>query len=539
VTDASGDAPSPGVGRAAAVITFWNLISRLTGFARVVATASALGIATLGDTYQRTNQVSNVLFELLAGGMLFSVLVPSFVDVLHRGDRTEARRLAGALLSRGVLALAVVAAVGLLAARPLMSALSSEAHDASREAQVRLGVFWLWFVMPQLVFYAAGSVVSALLQAERRFVATSLAPACNNLIVTATMVAFAVTHDPDRGLALTTGEKVLLGGGTLAGSVAMTIVPFAAARRAGLGVRPRWNAATGSLRPLAKRGLWGAGHVGLNQVLLLATVVLAGRVDGGVIANQTAFTFFLLPHALLAHPIFTALYPRLARDATAGDLRSFCRDLSTGLRTMVVLLLPASAVIAVAAAPALSLVRLGQLDERGARLVAIVLAGYLVGLAGYSTFFLLTRASYALEDARRPTVVNLWVTVASVAAMVGALAVFEGGALLVAFAVIQGLIGTVGSVFLLDRLRAQLEHPVAIYRSAGRALLAAVAAVAVGGAVAAVLGWDTRLRAVLAGGGSALAGTAAAIAVLVITRSPEIDLIRPRLARLRLRGLAR
>ena len=99
-----GDAPEGRheVGRAAAVITFWNLVSRLTGFARVVATASALGIAALGDTYQRTNQISNVLFELLAGGMLFSVLVPSFVAVLHRDDRStkhgaEAGAIAGAL----------------------------------------------------------------------------------------------------------------------------------------------------------------------------------------------------------------------------------------------------------------------------------------------------------------------------------------------------------------------------------------------------------------------------------------------------------
>lgn len=525
-----GDAPEGRheVGRAAAVITFWNLVSRLTGFARVVATASALGIAALGDTYQRTNQISNVLFELLAGGMLFSVLVPSFVAVLHRDDRDGVRRLAGAILSRGVLAMAAISLVGLVFAQPIMSALSTEADAASRSAQIDLGVFWMWFVLPQLVLYAAGSVVSALLQADRRFVATSIAPACNNLVVTVTMVAFAVVHDPDRGLALTTGEKVILGAGTLGGTVAMTLVPIFAAGRAGLGVRPRWRAATGELGPLARRGLWGAGHVGLNQVLLLATVVLAGRVDGGVIANQTAFTFFLLPHALLAHPIFTALYPRLSRDAANGDLQSFSRDLSNGLRTMVVLLVPASAVMAVTAAPALSLVRLGQLDERGVRLVAIVLAGYLVGLVGYSTFFLLTRASYALDDARTPTMINLWVTVASVAAMVGLLGAFDEGALLVGFAIVQGAIGTVGAVVLLRYLRTIVGHSVPVYRSTGRALVAGAAAVVAGGGVAALVGWDTRPAAVGATVGAAGAGTVAALAVLMVLRSPELDLVRPR-----------
>ena len=103
--------PVKGLGSAAATITFWNLISRILGFVRVLATAGALGIAALGDTYQRTNQVSNLLFELLAGGMLFAVLVPTFVSHLASNSRADAGRLAGAVSTRAVAALAGVGIV--------------------------------------------------------------------------------------------------------------------------------------------------------------------------------------------------------------------------------------------------------------------------------------------------------------------------------------------------------------------------------------------------------------------------------------------
>ncbi|CAN5832251.1 murein biosynthesis integral membrane protein MurJ [soil metagenome] len=513
-------------GRAAVTITLWNLISRITGFIRVVATATALGIAVLGDTYQRTNQISNVLFELLAGGMLFAVLIPSFVDLFRLGDRRQAQDLAGALATRGLAVLAAIVVVALLGGRWLIELLSAGVSAETRAAQVELGTFLLWFVLPQLLLYAAGAVASALLQADRRFAATSIAPTCNNLVVAATMIAFTAVHDPARGLALSTGEKVLLGGGTLAGTVAMTLVPFVALRNAGLTIRPRWRVPDVDLRPLAHRGLWGAGHIGLNQVMILATVVLAGWVDGGVIAYQVAFTFFLLPHALLAHPIFTALYPRLSRRGSAGEHHDFARDLSLGLRSMLLLVVPGAGLLAVVAAPALSIVRFGQLDDRGTRLVALVLAAYLVGLAGYSAFFLLTRASYALGNARRPTLVNLGATSVTVAAMIVATATTRGASLLIIFGVAHAMTITAGSLWLYAAMARDLGEAVPVAATLRRVLLASVLAVSGAYATASVVGWDTRAAAMMATAAASAVGVVVYAMALSGLRTPELAIVR-------------
>ena len=272
--------------------------------------------------------------------------------------------------------------------------------------------------MPQLLLYGVGAVATAILQADRRFVAAALAPVCNNVVVIATMVAFAAVHDPARGLTLTTGEKWLLGGGTLARTSASPCAACSRAGRPGSAFRPRGpHAGVTALGALARKGAWGAGDIGLNQVLVAATVVFAGRVDGGVIAYQTAFTFFLLPHAVLAHPIFTARFPELSAHGAEGNHDAFARNLSPGLRSMILLLVPAAVLMAVTAAPMLSIIRVGQLDAHGGELVAAVLAAYMTGLLGYSSFFMLTRASYAIDDVRSPTTVYLAVTAAAIVLM--------------------------------------------------------------------------------------------------------------------------
>lgn len=533
------------IGRAAALITACNLVSRISGFLRVVAVAGALGIGFLGDTYQRANEVSNVLFELLAGGLLFSVLVPSFVELLAgtRGRAAnsddamaDARRLGSVLATRGVAVVAVVALVGMLSSTWIMRALTVGSPEAARADQIALGSFLLWFVMPQLIFYAAGSVASALLQADHRFFATSIAPLFNNIVVIITMVVFAAEHDPASGFALTLGEKVLLGGGTLAGTVAMTIVPFVALWRAKLGLRPRWRTTGMSLRALVRRGAWAAGHVGLNEVLIGATIVLSGRVDGGVIAYQTAFTFFLLPHALLAYPIFTALFPRLSRMASTHNLAAFAKDLQLGMRWILLLLVPSSGLLAVVAVPALSTIRIGALDAEGVRLVALVLVGYLVGLTAYSLFFLLTRSSYALGDARRPTLVNLGVTTASIVAMVIATTITHGNALLISFGVIQAVALTVGAGVLFRGVRNEIRHPVRIGAALARSFGCGVLAIGAALAVSVSIGWATRSQAAVAVIAAATVGLVVYAAGLVVSRAPELATVGSAIARLRRRS---
>ncbi|MBV8949654.1 MAG: virulence factor MviN, partial [Actinobacteria bacterium] len=86
------------VARAATGMGAATALSRALGFVRVLVVAAVLGTTYLGNTFQASNAVSNVLFELIAAGALSEVLVPTFVGLLDRGEQREAERLAGGVL---------------------------------------------------------------------------------------------------------------------------------------------------------------------------------------------------------------------------------------------------------------------------------------------------------------------------------------------------------------------------------------------------------------------------------------------------------
>ena len=226
----------------------------------------------------------------------------------------------------------------------------------------------------------------------------------------------------------------------------MTAVPVLAARRAGLRLRPRWDPHHPGLKALGRAGLWGAAALAASQVLLATTLVLANRVEGGVVAFQIAFTMFLFPHALLAHPVLTTLYPRLAADAVERRWAAFAAALGKGARTIVFWTAPATALLAVLGEPALRLIRVGALDPDGARLVAGVLAAYAFGITGYAGIHLLTRASYAAGDLRTPAVVSLGVAVGGSVLMVAGVAAATGDGRVVALGVAHSVAMVVGAV---------------------------------------------------------------------------------------------
>ena len=72
------------VGSSAALISFFVIISRITGFMRTWAMAFALGSTMLASSYQVANNLPNMLYELVVGGMLVTAFLPVYVSVKDR-----------------------------------------------------------------------------------------------------------------------------------------------------------------------------------------------------------------------------------------------------------------------------------------------------------------------------------------------------------------------------------------------------------------------------------------------------------------------
>ncbi len=413
---ASEDRPT----RAAARMSVATLASRGVGFVKVWVIAAVLGATYLGNTYQASSSVSNILFELIAAGALSAVLVPTFVDLFRAGDDREAERLASGVLGMALAVMAVVSIVGVVFAEPIARILSSGAPNAHVESQqVALSAFFLRFFVPQVLLYAIGTVATAVLFAKRRFVIVAIAPIANAVILVATMAIFRAMHGPNPSLDLTTGEELVLAiGGTL-GVVGFVAVPTIALLRSGFRLRAKLGAVDRHLRKL----LWLSAWVALQPdvaVLLAAALVMGNQVAGGVVAYQFCFVAFLAPYAILAQPIHTTILPELTGDVASGDMVAFADRLRWGLDAMSRLLLPVSAAYVALALPAMRVLAVGN-SRNDAELFAAVLASLGVGLFTYGTFLFFARASYALGDSRTPAII------AGASALVGAAVMVVGG----------------------------------------------------------------------------------------------------------------
>jgi putative peptidoglycan lipid II flippase len=500
---------APGLARSTLSMAVLTVVSRVTGFVRVLVVASVLGVTFLGNTYQSSNSVPNILFELIAAGVLQAVLVPSLVPNLDRGDRAEAEHIAGSVMGLALAAMAAATVIGAVAAPWIAGALFSQSDPAVRDDQVRLGTIFLWIFLPQVLMYVVGMVATSVLNARNRFALPVFAPAVNNVVVTVGYGLFWLQQGGDEPtLDLSAPEIATLAGFTTLGVLAFCSLPYIAVVRSGFSLRPRFDHRHAEVRRIGRLGLWAALFLAVTQVLLVVVLVLANKVEGGVVAYQVGFTYFLLPHAVIALPILTALFPTLSRQAVATDWSGYRESIERGMRAIAVFVVPAATAL-VAVAPVLSRSLLFGKGEAGADQIARVIVGFALGLPAYGLFLFLSRVMYARGDTRTPALVNLGVAVAGAVAMVVAFSLVPDRFRVAALAAAHSAAYTGGAVVLYRLVRQRLpaaERP-NVARSLAVALAAAVPSYLVMWGLARSISSDSRIvELAMMGGALALGG---------------------------------
>ena len=399
----SDESDDTGFRRATVAMAGSTVLSRLTGFGRVFALAYAIGFTRVADTYNVANTTPNIVYELILGGILSATLVPIFVDRLSTRDPEDAWDAVSAIVTTAFACL-VTLTVALFVAAPWVIRLYTFRVGGETGADQHAAATSLlrWFAF-QVLFYGLIAIATALLHARRRFVAPALTPVLNNVVVIAVLLAFPhvagdLTLDELRHDA---GALALLGLGTTAGVAVQLVALLPSLRGAGLRVRPRWAPRHEAVRTMLRLSGWTFGYVVANQVALWVVIVLANGRRGDVAAYQAAFLFFLLPHAIFAVSVMTALLPDLSERWATGERDAFRRQLSYGLRLTALVLLPAAAGYVVLARPIIRVVlEHGALSSASANVTGDVLALMAIGLPAFSAYLLLMRAYQAMQNTR-------------------------------------------------------------------------------------------------------------------------------------------
>lgn len=425
-------------------MTGGTVLSRVTGLARLAAVTAALGVVEtrLADTYNFGNTAPNIIYEFLLGGILTSVFVPVFVELLEKEGRDSAWEVGSAIINLSLLFLGVMTVLGIFAA-PMLARF----YEVDVPGQQRALTFLLRLFIPQIMFYALAAITAGLLNAHKRFGPPMYTPILNNLTVIAIFLYFASTYGEIDLASVTTGQLILIGAGTTLGVAVMALgqLPFLR----GLGhYRLTFSVSHPSVRKLAGLSVFVVGYVMANQVGYLIVQRLARGEKGAYTAYVAAFTLFQLPYGLFAVSVITALLPNMSELAVHQRWDDFRARLSDGLRATLFLILPAAVGYVVLGAPIVRLLlQNGITTSQSTELVASVLRFFVLGLVPFSLFQLLLRAFYATQDTRTPFMVNCAAVGINIAAnivlfgMLGVQGLAVGHAIGYSFGVIiQGLI---------------------------------------------------------------------------------------------------
>ena len=439
------DANAPSLLASSRTMAIASMVSRATGFIRNAAIAATVGagLHSVGDAYGIANTLPNMVYELLLGGVLTSVVIPVLVkaqqDDADRGEAYTQRLLsiAAATLAAGTL-LAVLAApwlVDIFGGPPQFKSLAS---------------LWATLLLPEIFFYGLGAMFAAVLNTRHVYGWPAWAPVANNVITILACLLFLLVPGPS---ALSTGnisntQILVLGIGTTLGIAAQAMILLVPLRRTGFAWRWRFRASpneAGRMAEFRDLALWVLGYVAISQ----AGVVVINKVavhHGGVQIFANADLLFQVPYGILGVSLLTALMPRMSRAAARGDVDEVLDDLRLGARLSAVALLPITAGLIVLGPAFTSCILLGRFSEHDARLTGIALACAAFGLLPFALVMLQQRVFYAVRDARTPTLINLVMVAAKIVLVVLGAVLLHGDAIIVALSVSTSLSYAIGCV---------------------------------------------------------------------------------------------
>lgn len=386
-----------GIARGAGIIAVITIAARLLGLVRTLVFSQTVGATCLGTAYMTAFQVPNLVYELVLGGALASVMVPVLARSAERSaadprERAHVAHVSSALLTWCLVLLVPVTVVIVVAAGPIATLLSPANPNAGcvHADVVSTTASMLRVFAPQALLYGLSVVLLGLLQAYRRFVAFSVAPVVNSLVVIASCLAFVPLG---RGVPLgqlpAPAELVLSVGATF-GVAAMVLVGAIPAWRLRLRFRPTLRLPPGIGRWAGGLALVGVVEVIANEIAAVAVIGLANGhgSTGALVLFNYAWLVFNTLNSVLALAIVLSAFPVLS----AREGPEFDRTCAGSSRAVVLVSCLGVALIAAVTVPS---ARVLAGEPAQVWQLALGFAGFAPGLVGLGVIANLSRALLA------------------------------------------------------------------------------------------------------------------------------------------------
>ncbi len=395
---------TPSMARSSMAMAGGSVASRLLGVVRQSLIVLAIGQGLTGNAFQTANTLPNVIYMVIAGGVLNSILVPQLVRAARNPDGGRDftdRILTLAGVGFLVVTLVCTAGAGLL--------IRLYATDIEPDA-LSLATFFAFLTVPQIFFYGLYAVLGQVLNARGQFAAFGWSPALANVVQIVGLVAFMGFFDGHVRPGQWSGPMVWLFAGTATASIVVQalflLIPL---WRNGFRWTPRFGLRGVGLGMTSRVAAWAFAALLLAQAGFLVSSNVIWRASQqadelhrfipGVLVYSNALFVFMVPHSFVALSIITALYPRISAAAQDRDTTVLRREYARGLTVPTALTLPASFALVALALP-VTVLLFSSRDPAEIPATAQVLAAMAIGVVPFGIDVLNQRFLYAHDDGR-------------------------------------------------------------------------------------------------------------------------------------------
>lgn len=515
--------------KSTASMTFATLISRVTGLVRTWAMAFALGNTLLTSAYQVANNLPNVIYDLVAGGLLAAAFLPVLVLEQERHGKEGFSRYGSNILNICLLVLGVLSLLCIVFAGPIVFTQTFTVDQSGNVATLATRLFRIFAI--QLLFYGLGGVITGILNSQRSYFLTSIAPALNNVCVIIGFFAYIPLSATNPDLAL-----AVLAVLTTLGVAVQFVIQIPALAKTGF----TWHRVLDFRDPALRETL----NIAIPTLIFIVGNLVAfscrnafslNSGDVGPSMLSYAWMWFQLPYGVVAVSLSRAMFTEQSTAVAKQDWESLRRYVARGLRGTLFLIIPLAGLMFVLAEPIIGVFRAGAFTAEDVTSVATVLRLWVVGLPLYAMYMYMYNTFASIHKFMPFALLNCALVIAQIAlyAALSSPAVLGIAGIPVAD-VAYYVLGALLSLFLLTRTVGSIDIA-GILTLAGKACIATAAGMACALLLQILLplqitNMGAALLEIVIGG---IAGLAVALLVSKLLRIEEMELLNGLLARLK------
>jgi putative peptidoglycan lipid II flippase len=385
------------IARAAGTVMLAFIISNIIGFVRGIVIYRTFGTSEQLDSFTAANRVTEVLYNLMAGGALGSAFIPTFTGFLTRKDSKGAWKLASGVINLLLIALIIICIIAFIFAPQIVQHGLYILDPNPSMGQVDLTISLLRILLPSIILFGMSGLVMGMLNSHQVFLVPQLAPAMYSIGMIAGV------------LLLPSGWGIYrLAWGALAGSAFHLLVQLPMLFK----LRFHYQTILGWKIPEVRQvfrlflpRIFGVAIVQLN--FIVNTIIAISLLEGSVAAIGLAFSLMMMPEMVIAQSIAIASLPSFSAQVELGKLDEMRISLAATLRGVLLLAIPASLGLILLREPLIRIYENGTtFTSQSTQMVAWGLLWYAAGLIGHSVVEIISRAFYALHDTRTPVIVG-------------------------------------------------------------------------------------------------------------------------------------